>query len=395
MHTTTLFPSRSGLPAAIALCAMLAACSGSDRSGTGAAASPGTAASGGAREAGSDGGLKLSADEVERAGIRSETVAPAAGVEVVTVTATIKADQDRFARVAPRVEGRIVSVTANLGDKVAAGQPLAALDSLALGEAQAALRESRSAQRIAEAEYRRAEGLAAQEIIPQRDFLRAKGDYEKATSELEAARGRLRLLGATPDNGGATFQLRAPLAGTVIQKDATVGELATPGAPVFTVADLSHLWIEANLAEDTLARVRVGAPASVSVGAWPGEGFAGKVTYIAGVLDKETHSVPARIEVDNADGRLKPGMFATAAIETGRAGAPSLSVPDASVILLQGQPTVFLVAHGGYEPHAVELGDKLGGRTVVKSGLKVGDQVVAAGTYALKARLLKSQISEE
>jgi len=397
MKTTHIPFDRPGLLHAFALCALctlLAACSGSDKPGASAAA-PASSPAGGGREAEVDAGLKLTAEEAERAGIRTETLAPSAGVEVVTATATIKANQDRFARVAPRVEGRIVSVTANLGDKVAVGQPLAALDSVALGEAQAALREAQSAHRIAEAEYRRAEGLAAQEIIPQRDYLRAKGDFEKSASELEAARGKLRLLGAAPGNGGATFELRAPLAGTVIHRDATVGELATPSTPVFTVADLSHLWIEANLAEDTLARVRVGAPASVTVGAYPGERFGGKVTYIAGVLDKETHSVPARIEVGNADGRLKPEMFATAAIETGRAGAPSLSVPDASVILLQGQPTVFLAGHGGYEPHPVQLGDKLGGRTVVEAGLKAGDQVVTAGTYALKARLLKSQISEE
>jgi cobalt-zinc-cadmium efflux system membrane fusion protein len=76
-------------------------------------------------------------------------------------------------------------------------------------------------------------------------------------------------------------------------------------------------------------------------------------------------------------------------------GVPSLSIPDAAVILMQGLPTVFLAEHGGFEPRPVELGDKLGGRTVVKAGLKAGDMVVTAGTFALKARLLKSQISEE
>jgi cobalt-zinc-cadmium efflux system membrane fusion protein len=394
MNTPRIHSDVRGLTA-LALCAVLAACSGSDKSGAAVASTPSTAASGAAAEAASEPELKLTTEEVERAGIRIETLSPAPAIDIVTVTATIKANPDRFARVAPRVEGRIVAVRANLGDKVTAGQPLATLDSVSLGEAQAALREAQSAHRIAEAEYKRAEGLAAQEIIPQRDYLRARGEYEKSTSELEAAQGKLRLLGAAPGNGGATFELRAPLAGTVIQKDATVGELATPSTPVFTVADLSRLWIEANLAEDTLARVRVGAPASVTVGAYPGERFTGKVTYIAGVLDKETHAVPARIEVGNADGRLKPEMFATASIETGKAGAPSLSVPDTALILMQGQPTVFIADRGGYVPHPVEPGDKLGGRTTIQSGLEAGDKVVVAGTYALKARLLKSQISEE
>jgi cobalt-zinc-cadmium efflux system membrane fusion protein len=340
---------------------------------------------------------KLDAEEIKRAGIAVEEIAPQANADVVAVTATIKANQDRVARIGPRVEGRIVSVNANLGDKVFAGQALATLDSVALGEAQAALREARSGHRIAQADFERAQALVAQEIIPQREHLRARGDFEKATSALHAAQDKLRLLGASPTgaDGSATFLLRSPLAGTVIAKDATVGELATPSNQVFTVADLSKLWIEANLTEDMLGRVHPGAVASVTVGAYPGERFAGKVTYIAGVLDKETHAVPARIEVENKDGRLKPEMFATAAIETGKSGAPALSVPDAAIVLMQGQPTVFLQEHGGFEPRPVAIGAKLGGRAVVTSGLRAGDQVVVAGTYALKARLLKSQISED
>lgn len=394
MKTSRLFKASAVALAVLALA--LAGCTGSDKEAAKVPeARPAAAAAGVAAK---DEGLRLTPDEAQRAGIRLETLALQPHAGAVLVTATIKANQDRYAHVAPRIEGRIVSAPARLGDRVRAGQVLATFDSVALGEAEAALREAQSAHRIAEAEYRRAEGLAAQEIIPQRDFLRARGDYEKASSERDAARDKLRLLGASPDPKGgaqALFQLRAPLDGTVIQKDATVGELATPAAPVFTVADLSTLWIEANLAEDMLARVRVGASAAVTVAAYPGERFAGKLTYISGVLDKDTHVVPARIEVDNADGRLKPEMFATATIATDQAGAPALSVPDAAVILLQGQPVVFIARHGAYAPNPVELGDKLGGRTFVKSGLKAGDEVVASGTYALKARLLKSQIGEE
>jgi cobalt-zinc-cadmium efflux system membrane fusion protein len=88
-------------------------------------------------------------------------------------------------------------------------------------------------------------------------------------------------------------------------------------------------------------------------------------------------------------------MFATARIETGASAKPALSVADGAIVLLQGQPTVFAVEHGGYEARPVELGDKVEGRTLVKSGLADGDQIVSAGAYALKARLLKSQISDE
>ena len=189
--------------------------------------------------------------------------------------------------------------------------------------------------------------------------------------------------------------MSAPLAGTIVQKSAIVGELGTPAAPLFTVADLSRVWIEANLTEDALAKVHVGADATVKVAAYPAEQFKGRVTYVASLLDKDSRTVPARIEVDNKDGRLKPEMFATATIDTNGAKREALTVPNGAILLLQGQPTIFVAKGEGYESRAIEPGDKLSGRTVIKSGVAAGEKVVTAGAYALKARLLKSQIGDE
>lgn len=341
--------------------------------------------------------LKLSSEEMQRAGIKVEAVAPQSLADTVTVTATIRPNQDRIVRVAPRVEGRIVGVSVNLGDAVRPGQVLAVLDSVALGEAQSALLQAQAAHRVAQADYQRAEALNADEIIAQRDYLRTKGDFEKASAELRSAEDRVRLLGGTTGAGksASTFHLTAPLAGTVVEKQATVGELRTPNDFLFTVADLSTLWIEANLTEDLLAKVRPGAAATITVTAYPGERFNGHVTYVASLLDKDSRTVPARIEVANKDGRLKPEMFASATIATGGAKRDAITVPDAAIVLLQGQPTIFVAEQDGFEARAIEIGDKLSGRTVVKSGLATGEQVVTTGAYALKARLLKSQISEE
>ena len=110
---------------------------------------------------------------------------------------------------------------------------------------------------------------------------------------------------------------------------------------------------------------------------------------------KTNATAPPSIEVANQDGRLKPEMFASATIATGGTPREELAVPDGAVLLLQGQPTVFVQAGDGFEARPIEPGDKVGGRTIVKSGLAAGDKVVTAGAYALKARLLKSQISDE
>lgn len=341
-------------------------------------------------------GLKLTPEEQERAGIKLEEAASRVIEATVSVTATVRPNQDLVAKIAPRVEGRIVRVMAKLGDVVRAGQTLAVMDSFAIGEAQSALLRAQSSHRVAQADFNRAESLSAEEIIPQRDLLRARGELEKASAELRAAQDKLRLLGGSVGTGGraeSTFPLTAPFAGTVVQKKATVGELGSPSEAVFTIADLSKVWVEANLTEDLLAKVKMGAAATITVGAYPGERFAGRVAYLASALDKDTRTTAARIEVMNKDGRLKPEMFANATIATG-GKSEAISVPSDAILLLQGQPTVFVAEHGGFEARAVETGEKLPGRTVIKSGLKAGEQVVAAGAYALKARLLKSRIGD-
>lgn len=339
-------------------------------------------------------GLKLTAEEQERAGIKLEEVSSRTFEDSVSVTATIRPNQDRIAKISPRVEGRIVGVSANLGDTVRAGQPLAVMDSLAIGEAQSTLLRAQSSERVAQADFKRAESLSAEEIIPQKELLRARGELERASAESRAARDRLRLLGGSASASGqaqSTFALTAPFAGTVIQKKATIGELGSPSDAIFTIADLSKVWIEANLTDQLVSKVRTGAAAIVTVGAYPGERFNGRVAYIANVLDKDSRTIAARIEVPNKDGRLKPEMFASASIATG-GQVEAISVPDTAIVLLQGQPTVFVSEQGSFESRAVETGEKLAGRTVITSGLKAKEQVVATGAYALKARLLKSQI---
>lgn len=340
----------------------------------------------------------MSAKEIEEAGIRVQAVEEQSIAEQIMLTATIRANQDRVAHVAPRVAARQVKVSANLGDKVKSGQSLAQLDSIELGEAHSVYRQAQSQMVLAKADFERAEKLRADEIIPEKDYLRARSEYEKARASHRAAEERLRLLDAThsdAETGPASiFSVYAPFAGTIIEKHAILGELAQPDKSLFTVADLSILWIEANLFEKDLGLVRIGAPASVTVNAYPGEVFRGKLTYISSTVDKETRAVQARVEVPNADGRLKPEMFATASVATG-ATAKGLAVPQEAVLLVNRQPVVFVQEGEGFELRPVEPGEKIGNRVVIRDGIKDGESVVIAGAFALKARLLKSQISDE
>ncbi|MBI5921995.1 MAG: efflux RND transporter periplasmic adaptor subunit [Betaproteobacteria bacterium] len=349
--------------------------------------------------------LKLTPEAIQTAGIKIEALAEQEISEQLMLTATIQPNQDRITHVAARVPGRIVKVHVKLGDQVKAGQTLALLDSLEVGEAYSTYLQAKTQLAVAKADFERAEKLHGDQIIAQKDHLRAHAEYDKAKASFAATGDKLRMLGVSPapaDDGRAvsTFPLTTPFAGTVIEKHAILGELAQPDKQIFTVADLSRLWIEANLFEKDLGRIKTGAAAVVTVDAYPGESFQGRLTYIAAVVDKDTRTVQARVEVANPGGRLKPEMFATAAIRTsGTAGAAgkgkALLLPQEAVVLMQGQPTAFVEERGGFEPRAVELGEKLRERVVIKNGLKAGERVVTAGAYALKARLLKSQISDE
>jgi cobalt-zinc-cadmium efflux system membrane fusion protein len=342
-----------------------------------------------------EGALKLSAEEAARAGIQVEEMRVQPLADTLIVTATIQPDQERLAHVGARVEGRITAVPARLGDLVKQGQTLARLDSVAVGEAHAALNQAQAELGIAEADLKRAQALVADEIIARKDFLRAQAERDKAAAARRAAADRLRLLGGSPaasDEAVSAFAVTAPFAGTIIERKATVGELATPSDALFSVADLARVWILADLPEAALAKVREGAQATVSVPAYPGESFKGRVAHIGAGVDKDSRTVAARIEVANADRRLKPGMFATARIEVAGDKREAIALPDAAIVLLEGQPTVFVFEHEAYEARQVEPGERLDGRTVLKSGVTAGEQVVTAGAYALKARKLKSQL---
>lgn len=375
---------------------LLGACGGGDGTKPAAAqkaAKQGAAA--GKQEHPEEGAIKLTDEEIKTSGVQVELVAEQELSNPLVVTATIHANQDRLARLAPRVPGRIASVRAQLGERVAAGQTLAILDSIEVGEARSAHAQAASEARVTQGNLERAQRLQAEQIVSQKDFLRARAEHEKARAALTAAGDKLNMLGVSGARDGnvSSFALSAPFAGTVIEKKAVVGELAQPDKTMFAIADLSVLWIEANLMEKDLAQVKVGDEAIITVEAYPKDQFKGRLAHIGGVLDKDTRTIPGRIEVRNPDGRLKPEMFASAAIQTA-SKAKAIVLPDEAVVIVSGQPTVFIEEHGGFEPRPIELGQRLQGRVVVKNGLKPGDVVVVSGTYALKARLLKGQIGE-
>ena len=331
-----------------------------------------------------------------QAGVKVATIEPQIISESVALTGTIIANPEKLAKIAPRVAGRVTSAPAALGSVVQAGQTLAVLDSIELAEARSAYRQAASEVTVAQSALVRTDELAAAGVVPDKDYQRAKADAERARSVLRAASDKLKLLGVSPsaDDSAAVsvFPLVAPFTGTIIERKAVIGELAPQDQALFMLADLSTVSLEADVFEKDLGKIALGAPVTATVAAYPDTAFKGKLTYLGDTMDKITRTVKARIELPNAARKLKPGMFATADVLSTRT-VEALTVPKEAVLLMQGQPAVFVAENQAFKPRAIETGPAVAGRIPVLTGLTAGERIVVAGAYSLKARLLKSQFS--
>jgi len=179
------------------------------------------------------------------------------------------------------------------------------------------------------------------------------------------------------------------MGGVVLERLVTPGTTVTPGTPLFVISELSTLWAVAEIDESHLSRVRVGRPVDVQVAAYPDERFPGTISFIADVVNPTTRRITVRSTVPNADGRLKPEMFATVALGESEP-RPMVVVPQAAVQTVEGRQVVFIAEPAGrFRPRSVTLGADVDGLVEVQSGLAGGERVVTTGSFVLKSELLK------
>ena len=356
-----------------------------------------TTPSGTTQAAGSDSIVRLDSAGQRLAGIELATIAPSTNGALIA-TGTIIYDADRVSVVSSRTEGRIVSVKADLGQPVRSGAVLARLESPDVGQTRGDLERARAGVEIAKRNYEREQRLFAEQISPEKEMLEAEAAYRSAQAEYNAATAKLRAFGASGGQG-ATFGLVTPVGGTVVERDAKPGQMVGPSTNLFTVADLGRVWITVDVYEGDLSRVRRGAEAVVVPTALPEESFTGRVTYAGGVVDSTTHTFKVRVELENAQHRLRPGMFAQVRIKTpATGGAPStLVVPEVAVQELGGQSAVFVAGRepGTYTVRPVTVGPRAGGgMVVIRDGLAPGDRIAVKGAFQLKAELTKASFGE-
>lgn len=289
---------------------------------------------------------------------------------------SIEAMPEKLVKITPPLAGRITRLQRALGDSVKAGDPLFTLDSAELSAAYADDSKAKSALLQASQELERQKTLFEAEIAARKEYEAAQAAFAQAGSDAQASADKLAQYGAGARGSRRDYVLRSPIAGTVIAMDGAQGGYWNDiNAPVMTVADLSTVWLSANVAERDLAQVAVGQTARITVDAWPGKAFAGKVAYVGAVLDPETRTVKVRVAIDNRAGTFKPGMFAHA----GFAGASrrALLVPAAAV-LQSGPSTRVMVERSPlvFTPRTVEVGASHGEQVEILAGLKAGERIV-------------------
>lgn len=340
------------------------------------------------------------------------TVAEAAPRPVdapVLLTGEVAFDERQVTHLAPRTDGVIRAVHAQLGDDVVPGQALFEVDSIALGDAQGEYLEARAARDLAARTRDRQQALRRDGVTSEREALEAANAFESADIRVRAAAERLLRLGLAPADLGALttasrlgnargrLVVRAPVAGRVADMHAVAGEAAKAGETVMVIGRTDPVWVLADLYEDRLAAVqdRLAAgpiDAAVSVRAFPDRAFAGTLDLLGTVMQRASRTVKARITVANPDGRLRPGMFAQVRVDLPGA-SHALAVPRAAVMRDAGRDFVFVPHHDAYwVRRPVRTGRAWAGWIEVTDGLAAGQRVAADGAFLLKSDVLRSKM---
>jgi Cu(I)/Ag(I) efflux system membrane fusion protein len=319
--------------------------------------------------------LKISVDKVQKLGVRVEPAVMRSLDRIVRAVGRIEVDERRVYAVAPKFEGWVERLFVNVtGQHVSKGQPLFEVYSPELVSAQR--------------EY--AIATDAVNALKDADDDPKAGMRRLAESSLARLRNwdisdeQLRALAQSGETR-RTLTFRAPVAGIVMEKKAVQGMRFMPGESLYQIADLSSVWVIADVYEQDIALVRTGSKAKVSISAYPGRSFEGTITYVYPTLKPETRTVPVRLEIANPSLLLKPAMFAEVEIPVGGKGKV-LTVPNSAVID-SGTRRVVLVqlAEGRFEPREVKLGSRTDNYVQVMDGVKEGEQVVVAANFLIDA----------
>ena len=316
---------------------------------------------------------------------------------VLETTGKVQFDEEQLVRVNTPVTGRVIEVLARPGELVETGRPLFALDSPDLGQAKSDYAKAVSDLARSERAIKLAKDLYEMKAIAEKDIREAENDYNKATAERDRAASRLRTLGIRPEqlkevadraDASTTVTVRAPRSGVIVERNISPGQVVSYGqsdTPVslFVIADLSTMWVLADVYEPDVPKVRLGEAVRVTLPCCPQDRHVGKIAHIGAAVDKDSRTLKVRAVVPNPGGILKAEMFVKVSIDTGSSQA--LTLPQSAIQRSDGSTFVLLEkGKGEYERRSVKTGPDFEGLTEVLDGVTAQDRVVSTGGVLLK-----------
>lgn len=394
----------------IFLTLILAACGGSGASG----AAGRDAAAAATETARPPRGLRISPELQKKWGVATGPVERLNVSGALRLPGVLSLNQQRSAHISAVLEGKVVSISADLGDTVKKDQVLLVVHSPAFAQVQTAFLQAYSKRNIARREFERAKELLKDEAIQQKEYQRRQAEYEAASTDYGLAESNLHSLGwGHPQIDGMVeraskvsadlsdlvdpyLRVRSPIDGRVISRDVVVGEHVPPDKLLFSVSDLSMLWALLDAREQDLPVLGSARRVSVESQVYAGRSFEGRIARIGDVVDEKLRTITLRVEVPNAGLLLKPNMYIQGVIQTNGHEHQVLCVPEDAVQTIDGEPSVFVLGGDkafGLRP--VQVGDLIGTSRTVTRGLDGSEIVVIAGAFNLKAELLKSSFAGE
>lgn len=329
-------------------------------------------------------------------GIETATAGPGKLRTFLSLPGEVTLNADRLVHLVPRVPGVAAEVYRNLGDQVKAGDLLAVIESRELADLKASYLAAYERANLAQASFAREEGLWQRKISAEQEYLVAKRDLAEAQIALRAGEQKLHALGFTeqylaqlpglPHESFTRQEIVAPIDGTIIEKHIVLGEVIKDDRECFILADQSSVWVNLNVYQNDLARIRTGQEVTISAG--PSLQAKGTISFVSSLVSEQTRTTLARVVLDNPAGQWRAGLYVTGQVLVDEPDVAVL-VPQESLVRLDEATAVFVRTADGFRPVTVMIGRSTEGYAEVLSGLTAGQVYVTRGAFLLKSELEK------
>ncbi len=335
--------------------------------------------------------------QMKEFGIEVKVAAAATLSLEIQLPGEIVANADQLVHIVPSVPGIVSEVKKRIGDQVTAGEVLATLDSRELAAAKSKFLASTARVGLAQTTLVREQNLWNKLIGSEQEYLEAKTAFEEASIALRDSKQALHALGLSetdvqtlpdePDTELTRFEMRAPLAGEIIERHLVRGEMLKEDSQAFVVANLDTVWVNLAVYQKYLPSVRIGQKVRV----FPGNGVKeqeGNISYLSPILEEQTRTATARVVLENDGGQLRPGLFVTAVILTGEL-AVSVAIPKSAITEIEGKKHIFIKSDHGFAPRAISTGRSDGVLVEITEGLSADEAYASEGVFSLKSELQK------